>query len=159
MSDRANETLTAEEYRNRHMSEEAIHKAVVDWADRQAQVEPALQLLFHVPNGGSRHPAEAKKLRQLGVRQGLPDLLLPHAMPDANGGASWGLVLELKSPSGRLRDNQKWWLKRFREQGWAIGVAWSVDEAVHVIQRYFDSEHEPQDLDLSGAEPPRHVTD
>jgi len=157
MTDPANETFTADEYRDRHMSEEAIHKAVVEWADRQAATEPALELLFHCPNGGSRHPAEAKKLRQMGVRQGIPDLLLPHVMPDANGGASWGLALELKSPSGRLRDNQKWWLRRLLEQGWAVAVAWSFAEAHHIIQRYLDGEHEPQGLDFSGAEPPRHV--
>jgi hypothetical protein len=157
MTDPANDRMTADEYRTRHMSEEAIHKAVVDWADRQAVTEPALELLFHVPNGGSRHVAEAAKLRKMGTRQGIPDLLLPHVMPDADGGASWGLALELKSPSGRLRDNQKWWLRRLLEQGWAIGVAWSFAEAHHMIQRYLDGEHEPQGLDLSGAEPPRHV--
>jgi hypothetical protein len=157
MSDTVNETLTANEYRAECQTEEDIHKAVIEWADRQAATEPALELLFHVPNGGSRHGAEAKKLRQMGVRQGISDLLLPYAMPDANGGASWGLALELKSPSGRLRDKQKWWLRRLLEQGWAIGVAWSFAEAHHIIQRYLDGEHEPQGLDLSGAEPPRHV--
>jgi hypothetical protein len=107
--------------------------------------------------GGSRHPAEAKKLRQMGVRQGIPDLLLPHAMPDASGGASWGLALELKSPSGRLRDEQRWWLRRLLEQGWAVAVAYGFDEARYIIERYLDGDHEPQGLDLSGAEPPRHV--
>jgi hypothetical protein len=162
MSNSANDRMTADEYRTRHMSEEAIHKAVVDWTDRQAATEPALELLFHVPNGGSRHPAEAKKLRQMGTRQGVPDLLLPYAAQKSK----WmdadrynGLALELKSSSGRLRDKQKWWIGRLREQGWAIGVAWSIDEAIHVIQRYLDGEHDPQALDLSGAEPPRHVAD
>jgi len=157
MTDPANETLTANEHRKRHMSEEAIHKAVVDWADWQAATEPALELLFHVPNGGSRHGAEAQKLRQMGVRQGVPDLLLPAAIARGPESAWKGLALELKSPSGRLRDTQKWWIGRLKEQGWAVAVAWSVDEAIHVIQRYLDGEHEPQGLDLSGAEPPRHV--
>jgi len=157
MTDPVNDRMTADEYRTRHMSEEAIHKAVVDWADQQAATEPALELLFHCPNGGSRHPAEAKKLRQFGVRQGIPDLLLPHAMPDANGGASWGLALELKSPSGRLRDTQEWWIGRLREQGWAVAVAYGFDEARYIIERYLDGEHKEQGLDLSGAEPPRHV--
>jgi hypothetical protein len=152
--------MDAEQYRKDHQSEEDIHRAVVDWADRQAATEPALELLFHSPNGGSRHGAEAKKLRQMGTRQGVPDLLLPYAARkskwmDANQYS--GLALELKSPSGRLRDNQKWWLKRLWQQGWAIGVAYGFDEAIHVIQRYLDGEHEPQGLDLSGAEPPRHV--
>jgi hypothetical protein len=155
----ANETLTADEYRDRHMSEEAIHKAVVDWADRQAATEPALKLLFHPANGGKMPKGAAGKMVGFGLRQGVPDLLLPHAMPDANGGASWGLALELKSPSGRLRDTQKWWIGRLREQGWAVAVAYGFDEAHKIIERYLDSEHEPQGLDLSGAEPPRHVAE
>ena len=162
MTDPANDRMTAQEYRAEHQSEEDIHKAVVDWADRQAATEPALELLFHVPNGGSRHGAEAKKLRQMGVRQGVPDFLLPYAAQkskwmDAN--RYNGLALELKSPSGRLRDTQKWWIRRLREQGWAVAVAYGFDEAHHMIQRYLDGEHKEQGLDLSGAEPPRHVAE
>jgi len=168
MTDPANETLTANEHRKRHMSEEAIHKAVVDWADWQAATEPALELLFHVPNGGSRHPAEAKKLRQMGVRQGVPDLLLSVRRQGVGGALAKepegyvqysGLALELKSPSGRLRDTQKWWIGRLKEQGWAVAVAYGFDEAHYIIERYLDGEHEPQGLDLSGAEPPWHAAD
>jgi hypothetical protein len=163
MTDTANESMTAEEYRADCQTEEDIHKAVVEWADRQAATEPALELLFHVPNGGSRHGAEAQKLKEMGTRQGVPDLLLPVGRLGGHDAAFErieyaGLALELKSPSGRLRDSQKWWLRRLREQGWAVGVAWSFAEAHHIIQRYLDGEHEPQEnLELSIAEPPRHV--
>ena len=164
MTDTANDRMTADEYRAECQTEEDIHKAVVDWADRQAQAEPALELLFHSPNGGSRHPAEAEKLRQFGVRQGYPDLTLPvrTLLEDESpvGMTRYsGLALELKSPSGRLRPSQKWWIGRLQAEGWAVAVAWSIDEAIRVIQRYLDGAHEPQDLDLSGAEPPRHVAE
>ena len=52
--------MTAEEYRQQTDSEADIHKAVVEWAGRQAGAEPALELLFHPPNGGSRHGAEPR---------------------------------------------------------------------------------------------------
>jgi hypothetical protein len=71
-----NESMTAAEYRAETETEEDIHRAVVEWADRQAQAHPALKMLFHVPNGGSRHVAEAVKLKAMGTRQGVPDLLL-----------------------------------------------------------------------------------
>ena len=61
MTDPANETLTAEEYRNRHMSEEAIHKAVVDWADRQAYRNHN-QTLKQLANRGGLSPQEALAL-------------------------------------------------------------------------------------------------
>jgi len=159
MSNAANDHMTAEEYRAECQTEEDIHRAVVEWADQQAVTEPALELLFHCPNGGSRHGAEAQKLRQMGTRQGVPDLLLPAAVARGPESAWKGLALELKSPSGRLRPTQAWWLDRYKAEDWAIGVAWSFAEARHIIQRYLDGEHEPQELDLTGTEPPRHVAE
>jgi len=111
-----------------------------------------LALLFHVPNGGSRHGAEAKKLQEMGVRQGVPDLLLP--VPE---GDACGLALELKSPSGRLRGTQAWWLQRLQEQGWAVAVAWSFSEARHVLREYLAGTMPSQRLDLTIAEAPGHV--
>jgi len=77
MPEPENKSMTAEKYRQQTDSEADIHKAVVEWADRQAGANPELSLLFHPPNGGSRHGAEAKKLKEMGTRQGVPDLLLP----------------------------------------------------------------------------------
>jgi len=69
-----------------------------------------------------------------------------------------GLALELKSPGGRLRPTQAWWLAKMKNQGRAVAVAWSFDEARTLITDYLRGEHRPQEsLDLSIAEPPRHV--
>ena len=81
MPELENDHMTAEEYRQQTDSEADIHKAVVEWADRQAKARPELALLFHPPNGGSRHIAEATKLKAMGVRKGVPDLLLPCSGP------------------------------------------------------------------------------
>ena len=168
MNNTANKTLTNDEYRAECQSEEDIHKAVIEWADRQAATEPALELLFHPANGGKMPKGAAGKMVGFGLRQGVPDLLLPVRRQGAGGALAKepegyvqysGLALELKSPSGRLRPSQEWWLARLREQGWAVAVAWSLDRAIHVIQRYLSGEHVPGGLDLSGDEPPRHVTD
>lgn len=34
-------------------------------------------LIFHVPNGGSRNIIEAKRLKDIGVVAGIPDLIIP----------------------------------------------------------------------------------
>jgi len=164
MSNSANDTMTASEYREQHQSEEDIHKAVVEWADRQAATEPALAMLFHVPNGGSRHVAEAAKLRKMGTRQGVPDLLLPKPMwrkteKGVDLTAYSGLALELKSPTGRLRPTQAWWLQRLRDQGWAVAVAWTFDEARTILRDYLSGAYEGQTLDLTIAERPRHIVE
>jgi len=144
--------MTAAEYRAETETEEDIHKAVVEWADRQAATEPALELLFHVPNGGSRHVAEAVKLKAMGTRQGVPDLLLP--VPRGN---KIGLALELKSASGRLRPKQAWWLRELRASGWAVAVAYTFSEAQKVLTGYVDGGDTGQSLDLSNAKEPGHV--
>jgi hypothetical protein len=147
-----NESMTAAEYRAETETEEDIHRAVVEWADRQAQTHPALELLFHVPNGGSRHVAEAVKLKAMGTRQGVPDLLLPVPRGD-----KIGLALELKSASGRLRPKQAWWLRELRASGWAVAVAYTFSEAQKVLTGYVDGGDTGQSLDLSNAKEPGHV--
>jgi hypothetical protein len=152
MPEPENDHMTAAEYRQQTDSEADIHKAVVEWADRQAAASPDLALLFHPPNGGSRHIAEATKLKAMGVRKGVPDLLLPVPRADKSG-----LALELKSPSGRLRPTQAWWLDQLQGQAWAVAVAWTFSEARHVIQQYLAGITPEHTLDLTIAEAPGHV--
>lgn len=55
---------------------------------------------WHTPNGGSRRDAfEGKRLRQIGLKAGIPDLFLLH------GGRLY--ALEMKAPGGRLSPAQK----------------------------------------------------
>ena len=35
--------------------------------------------VFHIPNGGSRHPAEAARMGARGAKAGVPDLCIPAA--------------------------------------------------------------------------------
>lgn len=55
------------------------------WAAMQSGKYPELNLLYHVPNGGSRHKAEAGRLRAEGVKAGVPDLCLPVARGHITG--------------------------------------------------------------------------
>lgn len=67
----------------------------------------------------------------MGVRAGWPDLQL--AVPRAG---KPGLFIELKSPDGRLTDEQKELLPLIEAQGYAVCVAWSFDESVSAIVNY-----------------------
>jgi hypothetical protein len=55
-------------------------------------------LAWHTPNGGWRSPIEAKILKGLGVRAGVPDIIA------VRGGQMF--CLELKSEHGRLSPAQ-----------------------------------------------------
>lgn len=84
---------------------------------------------FHVPNGGSRHPIEARKLKGQGVMAGVPDLVIVHA------GKIYGL--ELKSNRrGRLSRSQTGMHERMRAAGAQIATAWGVDEALDQLKAW-----------------------
>lgn len=55
------------------MSEADEQQAVVEWCDLKGVP------IFHIPNGGFRHPAEAKHLKAQGVKAGVPDLCVNKA--------------------------------------------------------------------------------
>jgi hypothetical protein len=80
-----------------------------------------------VPNGGYRTPAEAGIFSAMGVRRGVPDLLLwtPH-------GRSFGI--ELKSGAGKLRDAQILWHSTLASLGHRVYVCWSIDEVEAVLR-------------------------
>jgi hypothetical protein len=54
---------------------------------------------FHVPNGEERHVAVAVKLKEMGVRPGVADVIM--------FGRGVALAIELKTPDGELSENQE----------------------------------------------------
>ena len=90
------------------------------WAAMQSGKYPELNLLYHVPNGGSRHKAEAGRLRAEGVKAGVPDLCLPVAR-----GQYHGLYIELKRQrGGRTSDHQSEWLDALSAQGYKAALCY-----------------------------------
>jgi len=101
-----------------------------------AQVRwPELNLLFHVPNGGLRHWIEGGRLKQAGVKAGVPDLFLPVAR-----GNYHGLFIELKARSGKVSKEQHSWLIELDKQGYAARLCYGADEAISAIERYMQAE-------------------
>lgn len=115
--------------KKRKGSEEHDHQAAFfKWLGNYPNIRDSA---FAVPNGGSRHPAEAVKLRAEGVTSGIPDVMI--GIP-SNGYP--GLFIEFKSKVGRVSYNQKAKLKRFAHNGYACHVCRSVDEGVRVTTEY-----------------------
>jgi len=104
------------------------------WIDLNTGQHPDLALAFHVPNGGHRNPQTGAHLKRLGVRPGVPDILLPVARQGFHG-----LVIELKrTAGGRISEHQKRWLERFQNQNWRAVVCHGADEAIEIIKSYLD---------------------
>jgi hypothetical protein len=83
---------------------------------------------FHVGNGGWRTPIEAKVFKSLGVKPGVPDLIL------IRGGKTYGL--ELKADKGRLTPVQATAHVLMRAAGAEVEVAVGIDAALRTLEAW-----------------------
>lgn len=116
-------------------NEAAEQEALFQWAELMRGRLPGIERMYHCPNGGSRRPAEAARLKAQGVKPGVPDILLP--IPR---GGYHGLYIEMKCDDGRLSEDQKDWITALRAQGYAAGVCRGWRAAAAVIEKYYDLE-------------------
>lgn len=94
-------------------------------------------LFWHTPNGGLRNKREAAKLKAMGVRPGVSDLIFIRR-------ATWSLdclpeifCLELKAPNGKQNDNQ---IAFGKEMSGIAGdgcyaIADSTDRAIEILEK------------------------
>ncbi|MBL8565883.1 MAG: VRR-NUC domain-containing protein [Hyphomicrobiaceae bacterium] len=101
------------------MSEEAIHRTVVAHLARRAR--PGV-VYAHVPNGEARGAGLGGKLKALGTRAGMPDLIALHA--------GQFYALELKREGGRLTESQRQTLADLEAAGALTAVAYGLDDAL-----------------------------
>ena len=83
-------------------------------------------LWCHYPAGGKRSPIEARIFKSLGVRSGIPDLLLFH------NGRVYGI--ELKVGARTLTSIQRDMHRRLEQCGVDCCVATSVDEVADFLE-------------------------
>ena len=109
------------------------------WASDMARLKwPELDLMYHVPNGGSRNRVEAARLKAQGVKAGIPDICLPVAR-----GGYHGLYIEMKRQHGGvLSDDQKDKIPRLKEQGYRVEVCKGFQKAADVIEAYMEGRME-----------------
>jgi hypothetical protein len=115
------------------------------WCHLVRTTRPELRLLYAIPNGGWRHPAEAAKLKASGVRAGVPDLCLPVAR-----GPFHGLYVEMKARAWPLHGKragvtsaeQEDWLNALHAEGYCCHVCWGWEEARNAIEAYLDLDKE-----------------
>ena len=115
-------------------SEHDIQVRLMQYCHRHE--DPRLSLVFAIPNGGSRHRAEAVRLKAEGVKKGIPDLFFP--IIDAPR-SRYGLFLEVKRPNGRESKEQAAMRVTLRYAGYCSEIAYGYDEAVNIIEQYINN--------------------
>lgn len=116
--------------------EEIEQKAVIRWAELNAGRWPELRLLYHVPNERKCTPKQGALNKALGVKSGVPDLVLPVAR-----GMFHGLYIEMKrKKGGSLSPSQKWWLVELEKQGYKAVRCNGFEAAMEEIKKYLQEE-------------------
>jgi len=101
------------------------------WARFESARYPELKLMYHIPNERSSRN-EAMRLKNEGVKAGVPDIFLPCAR-----GGYHGLYIELKRrEGGRLSQYQREMIRDLRAQDYAAVVCRGFDEARQIILDY-----------------------
>lgn len=105
------------------------------WAAFAENKYPELKLMYHVPNEGKRSAATGSRLKQAGLKPGVPDI----ALPVARGGYI-GLYIELKYGRNKATENQKNWLRNLESQNHLTAVCYGWEQAKDLIEAYMKLE-------------------
>jgi hypothetical protein len=108
-------------------SEADEQKVLVEW------LEFYRVRFFHPPNGGWRHIATARAMKALGVKSGVPDIIITSRSPVA----TWarGIAIEMKTAKGGVTSTyQRAWHAALREDGWEVFVAKGAEAAIQYLK-------------------------
>lgn len=97
-----------------------------------------MDLIFHVPNGGSRNLNEARNLKRQGVKKGVPDIFV-----DIPRGKYHGLRIELKrteKSKSKISEEQKQVLELYTKMGYYACVCYGSEEAIGITKLYLNGE-------------------
>ena len=128
--------------RNQIVTEHGEQRAVFDWVKLMETRYPLLQTLHAIPNGAAfarrgngGFSLQAMKMKEEGLRPGMPDLALPVPRPPYAS-----LFIEMKVQEGRVRKGQVEMHGLLRQAGNRVEVCWSADEAIETIKKYLGLE-------------------
>lgn len=107
------------------MTETDLQKSVIQWLDL---VKPDAYW-FHVPNESKSHVSHRRKLKEMGVKAGVADLVF--IMRDGKVG-----FIELKMPKSYTSDNQKMFASRMEFFGVPYEIARSIEDVERILKQW-----------------------
>jgi len=100
-------------------------------------------VIFAIPNGGSRNPIEAAKLKRTGTLAGVADLFVMKSKeyPDSKYPERYihiwhGLFIELKVGKNTLSESQADFSALSQAAGYRYTICRSIDEFMNVVNEY-----------------------
>jgi hypothetical protein len=105
------------------MSEDDLQISCFQWIELMRPAHPILEWIIHVPNGGKRPRGAAGRLKAMGVKPGVLDVLLPLPF---NGWS--GLAIEMKVGRNKTTEQQDDWLEVFEASGYYTAVCYTLED-------------------------------
>jgi hypothetical protein len=136
--------MTLKDYAALSVSESQMQQALIKWwalKCKEWQIHESLLMAF--PLQGVRTARNGARMKAEGMRRGTPDMFL--AVKEGTVGNKWivaakcGLWIELKTLKGKVSPEQTLMLGLLADQGFAIAICRSFDEAETVIGRYLNA--------------------
>ena len=91
-------------------------------------------ILFAIPNGGSRNKGEAARMKGEGITTGVSDLIF------LKSNRFYGaLCIEMKKPAGRQSDTQKRWQQKTELNGNKYVICRSLEDFMREIKDYLSN--------------------
>lgn len=109
----------------RHVSEEKLHIAVLAYLSMALREDT---LVVHIPNGGVRGKIAGARLKRMGAKAGMPDLMIL-----CDGRA---FFIELKNDRGRINTAQHERLAELQNLECPAAVCRSVTEVACVVTKW-----------------------
>lgn len=116
------------------VSEDELQISCFEWIELMRPAHPILEWVIHVPNGGKRPRGAAGKLKAMGVKPGVLDVLLP--LP-YNGWS--GLAIEMKVGKNTTTEQQDDWLQVIEASGYYTAVCYTLEEFMGHVNRFLGS--------------------
>lgn len=110
------------------LSEDSVHEAVMDWVWLHPDIRA---FVIHIPNEGQRPSKYGAKLKKMGMRRGVSDLLVTMARHGYHG--AW---IEIKSEKGIVSLDQKRFHVEQSSQGYYCDITYGIDETIQIIEWY-----------------------
>jgi len=107
----------------RRHEEETFQRAVMKFL--AVALDPNSTFFFHCPNGGYRRYNEAKRLKAMGVRAGIPDIGIVW-----DGKIAW---LELKAGKGGASDIQLYRHEQLRRARSPVSLCKTIDDVIAAL--------------------------
>jgi len=92
-------------------------------------------LFTHISNEGKRTPFERYKMKYLGSKPGVPDIMIFTPNKHYNG-----LAIELKVGYNKPTTHQKEWLEKLKQCGWSTYCVNDYDMCIDIINSYIKNE-------------------